>query len=266
MDKHQESEELQFAIDLARQAGQVLLQHFGTSLTRTIKTHQQDFATEADIAAEELIISAIRKKFPEDAILAEESGQHAGSSGYTWIIDPLDGTWNFAEGKEFWGVMIARAHGDKVQLAVVFNPYKNMLAFAEQGNGTFLNGRRAIIHPVAWDAIKPLLNNLPLTSSLDRARVFRERMKAQGLQISIRSAAGKALEALSSSRDLQIQVSLPPGKIWDHAPTSLLFAEAGLRVTNFEGNPYVWHRDENGFLAAVPDVHQKVLSLLKATP
>jgi myo-inositol-1(or 4)-monophosphatase len=111
---------LEFSIEAAKQAGSIVCSYRGKELTRSIKTSARDFATEADVAAENHIITAIQKQFPHDAIVAEESGSHnKKGADYTWIIDPLDGTYNFSVGSDDFGVMIARAHGSVLELAVM---------------------------------------------------------------------------------------------------------------------------------------------------
>lgn len=254
---------LQWMIGLARQAGAVLMRYRGTTLTRTVKTHVNDFATEADVAAEKLILAALQEQFPTDAVVAEESGVQAGTSDSTWIVDPLDGTWNFANGREHFGVMIARARGDQLTHAVIFNPLSDRMSYAQLNHGSYLNGDRVRLKPaITWETLRDILEELPGGEPLERAVALRESLRDRRVLARLGSAAAQGLETLGRRQDFW--VSVPPGKVWDHAPVALVLAEAGLAVTNFYGKPYIWHRDVLGFLAASPTIHDNIIAALQS--
>jgi myo-inositol-1(or 4)-monophosphatase len=135
---------LNFAIQTAREAGRVLAEKFGRAIRVTNKG-DIDLVTEADIAAERLIVERIRSYHPRHAILTEESGDvvslgDAGSE-YKWVIDPLDGTTNYAHGYPVFCVSVALEHEGRVVLGVVYDPTREELFAAERGQGATLNGR-----------------------------------------------------------------------------------------------------------------------------
>ncbi len=136
---------LNFAIQTARDAGQILADKFGRALQVSNKG-DIDLVTEADLAAERLIVERIRSYHPRHAILAEESGDVAEAGGadaeYKWIIDPLDGTTNYAHGYPIFCVSIALEHMGAVVVGVVYDPTRDELFAAERGEGATLNGRR----------------------------------------------------------------------------------------------------------------------------
>ncbi|MCH8748325.1 inositol monophosphatase [Patescibacteria group bacterium] len=252
---------LEFTKQVARGAGEVLLEYWGGELTRQIKSGPQDFATEADLAAEKLIVEQLTKEFPDDDIVAEESGKHeVGKSPYTWLVDPLDGTWNFANDVDNFGVMIARAEGDTIVLGVVLNPKKRQLAWARRGSGAYLNNAKVLIESrTNFEAVKPVLEKMPALERAEQMIWLREQLLKDGLIKTYRSASENVLVALRLNQDLHF--STRPGQVWDFAATSLLRAEAGLKVTNFWNQPWLW-RDDPGYLAAPEALHQHIFSYL----
>ena len=131
-----------FAENLARKAGELLLKKFGKSKI-VIEKGSSDFATDADLASEKLIIREIKKHFPDDGIIAEETAfENCESKTDNWIVDPLDGTKNFHFGIPFWCVSIALQREGKSVAGVVFAPISNQLFSARKGGGAKLNGKR----------------------------------------------------------------------------------------------------------------------------
>ena len=108
-------------IRISKEAGEIIRDGFGKKLTLEYKTNVTDYATNIDKASEEKIIDFIRKEFPTHNILAEESGKSDGSSDYTWVIDPLDGTMNFAHGLPIFSVSIGVMKHDEIIAGVVYD-------------------------------------------------------------------------------------------------------------------------------------------------
>ena len=133
---------LNTAIKAARKAGTVILRHADHLDRLSIETKgRNDFVSEVDRLAEAEIIQIIHNAYPDHAILAEESGEQAGSQ-YKWIIDPLDGTTNFLHGYPQYAVSIAVSHDGKLDQAVVFDPLRNEMFIASRGKGAQLNDRK----------------------------------------------------------------------------------------------------------------------------
>jgi myo-inositol-1(or 4)-monophosphatase len=134
---------LNFAIETARDAGQILLEKFG----RVIKVSKKgdiNLVTEADLASEALIIERIKSYYPKHSILAEEAGEAViigGENTWKWIIDPLDGTTNFTHGYPCFCVTIALEHEGEIVLGVTYDPTRNELFAAERGRGASLNNK-----------------------------------------------------------------------------------------------------------------------------
>src|SRR5438552_10894247 len=128
---------LNFAIETARDAGQLLLEKFGRKL-QVSKKGDINLVTEADLASESHIIERIRSYYPKHSILAEESGEavvKGGDTSWKWIIDPLDGTTNYAHGYPCFCVTIALEHDGEIVLGVTFDPTRDELFAAERGRG-----------------------------------------------------------------------------------------------------------------------------------
>lgn len=135
-------------IDLAREAGAIQRDSFRSeNLTISTKSTSVDMLTEVDLACDRLIVNRIRALFPNDTILSEEQGFAAleeEHSGFTWIIDPLDGTTNFSIGHPIFAVSIARWFGEIPEFGVVYVPMLDEMYYAERGKGAYLNGKRLI--------------------------------------------------------------------------------------------------------------------------
>jgi len=136
------SKELDVAVKAAKAAGKVLLKHFETRGGKQVAKSEFDFVTEADKAAEDVIISAIRAEFPGHSILSEEIGSIDNGSEYKWVIDPLDGTKNFGFGVPLWGVSIGLEKSGEIIAGVIFLPVTGEIFTAEKGKGAFLDGKR----------------------------------------------------------------------------------------------------------------------------
>ena len=133
----------QFIEDIVREAGERILPLFGKERAQYQKSESRsDVVTKADLLAEEILISRIEEKFPEHGIISEERGRIRAESEHVWIMDPIDGTINFATNVPLWGVMLAFTHNKKVQQSAIFMPVMNEFVYAQRGGGAFLNGER----------------------------------------------------------------------------------------------------------------------------
>ena len=149
-----------FTINLAKEAGKILMNDFGR--LKTIKKKgQNDFVTNADYESEKFIISKIQGKYPEHSILSEEKGEIKNDSDYEWYIDPLDGTTNFVHGLPMFGVSIGLAKKGESILGVIYLPFFNEMYVAEKGKGAYLNGKK--IHVSDNSDVKNSLVNMSST-------------------------------------------------------------------------------------------------------
>ncbi|MCH9643917.1 MAG: inositol monophosphatase [Gammaproteobacteria bacterium] len=134
---------LNIAIQAARNASKVILQYVDRmDMVEVQDKNTNDLVTQVDRQSEECIIEHIRKSYPDHAILAEESGQSDGKDDYCWIIDPIDGTRNFAHGVPHYAISIALKYKDRLEIGVVYDPIKQELFAASRGEGATLNDRK----------------------------------------------------------------------------------------------------------------------------
>jgi myo-inositol-1(or 4)-monophosphatase len=222
------------ALRAAQAAGRIHLKRF-QHISIANKTNFQDLVTEADREAEAAVLKLLSRTFPRHAILAEESGANAQRSEHRWIIDPLDGTTNFAHGFPHFCVSIAYERRGVLQVGVVHDAYRKETFFAQRGRGATLNGK-----PIAVTRIARLTQALVGTGfPYDQAArrefylTFWEAMipKTQGLRRT--GAAALDLAWIACGRfDAFWEFGLKP---WDVAAGALIVREAGGKATNLDG-------------------------------
>lgn len=231
---------LNFAIQTARDAGSLLAERFGRALRVTNKS-ELDLVTESDLASERLIIDRVKTYYPRHAILAEESGASSpttadAQSEWRWIIDPLDGTTNYAHGYPCFCVSIGLEHDGRMELGVIYDPLREEMFTAERGQGAALNGRRIGVSSTAELTGALLCTGFPydVRERSEFARHFANFiMNAQAVRRD--GAAALDLAYVACGRfDGFWEEGLKP---WDVAAGSLMVEEAGGRVSNYEGGP-----------------------------
>src|SRR5437016_1117178 len=229
--------ERRVAIDAARAAGQLLYTELHRPRRVAYKGTPTNLVTEMDARAEELVVGRLLAAFPDDAILAEERGAQAGRSGRRWIIDPIDGTTNYAHGLPAYAVSIALEVGGRVQLGVVYDPSHDELYVAERGGGAFCNDTRLAVSTTAALDDSLLTTGFPYDirvnpdNNLKEYAVFATRSRAVrrfgSAVIDLAWVAGGRYDGFWELR-------LGP---WDVAAGALLVEEAGGRVTALTGAP-----------------------------
>jgi myo-inositol-1(or 4)-monophosphatase len=231
---------LNFAIQTARDAGRLLAERFGRTL-RVANKGELDLVTESDLASEKLIIDRIKTYHPRHAILAEESGASEAAtsepqSEWRWIIDPLDGTTNYAHGYPCYCVSVGLEHNGRMEVGVVYDPMRDELFTAERGAGASLNGRRMQVSSTSNLSAALLCTGFPydVRERSEFARHFANFiMNAQGVRRD--GAAALDLAYVACGRfDGFWEEGLKP---WDVAAGSLLVEEAGGRVSKYDGQP-----------------------------
>jgi myo-inositol-1(or 4)-monophosphatase len=222
------SDALEFAIDLAKQTGKLLAEYFNPSGFHATEKADHTVVTEADLAADRFITDAIRKKYPQDNLLSEESShQISDPHSPTWIIDPLDGTTNFSLGLSIWGVSIARLLAGTPELGILYFPMINELYSTRRGNGAFLNGVPITTH--ALDPDQPMAFFACCSRTFRRYDIsipYKPRIMGSSAYTFCMLARGSALLGFDAAP-----------KIWDLAAAWLLVEEAGGTITAFEGSP-----------------------------
>jgi len=230
------NEALNFAVATVREAGAVLREYYRTGVTVRYKG-EIDLITEADRASEDLILRRIRSAYPDCAILSEESGASANAASALWIVDPLDGTTNFAHGLPIFSVTMALLVNDLIEVGVTYDPIYDELYTARRGQGAYLNGERLHVSTVPTLDKALLVTGFPYdrrTNPNNNIRQFTDfSLCAQGV-LRLGSAA-LDLSAVAAGRlDGYWEFKINP---WDIAAGVLLVEEAGGQVTMPDGSP-----------------------------
>jgi myo-inositol-1(or 4)-monophosphatase len=222
----------------ALEAGQLMKARFNSGFRVDNKDGVNDLVTEVDHASEKLIMEIIRNEFPDHFILSEEVGEIKMDSAYKWIIDPIDGTVNYANGIPICCVSIGIEHEGKMIMGAVFNPFIDEFFFAERGAGAFLNEQRLRVSDKNNVSHSCLVTGFPYTY-LDMTNGPLEvfgRFIRKGIPVRRLGSAAIDLCWVAAGRfDGFYEHKL---NAWDSAAGFLLVEEAGGKVTDFEGNPY----------------------------
>lgn len=255
---------LEFVSSLAREAGAVLKSYFEGELEVNSKSAQIDLVTQADLASEQLILDRIRERFPDHAILSEEAGE-SGAHDYYWVVDPLDGTVNFAHGMPHYAVSIGIRRGMETVLGVVYDPERDELFWAERGAGAYLRRRDGTERRLQVSEAKSLGESLlatgfpydratnPANNVAEFARVI---LRVQG----VRRAGSAALDlayVAAGRYDGYWEYRMKP---WDTVAGSLLVMEAGGVLSTLDGAP--WDPWEDTTVAANPTLQPILVEAL----
>jgi myo-inositol-1(or 4)-monophosphatase len=234
---------LDFAIETAREAGRVLAERFGRVSLEVSHKGDIDLVTESDLAAERLIVERISSYYPRHAILAEEAGKveaEAGAGGggaYKWIVDPLDGTTNYAHGYPCYCVSIALEREGELVLGVIHDPTRDETFAAERGAGATLNGRRIRVSEIQDLNEALLCTGYPydVRGRDNFVRNFKNFiLHAQGVRRDGSAALDLAYVACGRF-DGFWEEGLRP---WDVAAGAIIIEEAGGRVSRYDDAPY----------------------------
>jgi myo-inositol-1(or 4)-monophosphatase len=227
---------LQTAVEAARRAGEVIVERYPAGHTLTIKGYR-DIVTEADTAAEAVILELVRARFPDHAILSEEAGGDGIGDGYTWVVDPLDGTTNYAHRLPIFSVSIGVLQGGEPLVGVVHDPLRDHIFVAERGAGARLDGAPL---RVSWvERLERAAVSLDWGHSDAERRWTMDAVRQVAPRCATVRALGSAALALAYVAagwlDAYFNFMMKP---WDVAAGTLLVSEAGGRCTTLDGAPY----------------------------
>ena len=252
---------LEVAVDAARRAGGLLLGRLGSLRQIDYKGSPSNIVTEMDRQAEALIVECIGRRFPDHAILAEEGGGHSGSSTHRWIVDPLDGTTNYAHGMPFFAVSIALEIDGVVALGVVYDPNREECFTARRGQGAFLNEAPMRVSETPTLDLSLLSTGYPYDIRKVRDNNLAEHAAFMVRCRSVREMGSAAINlALVAAGRLDAFWELKLGP-WDVAAGCLMVEEAGGRATNPDGGPV--DLDSPSVVASNGKIHGEMLATLK---
>ncbi len=244
-------------LEAVRSAGEVLTRFMDTDYIISNKEGINNLVTEADHASEKAIIDVISRNFPGHHILSEECGDIVQDSEYKWIIDPIDGTVNFAHGIPICCVSIGIEREGRMVMGAIFNPFMKELYFAERGEGAMMNDRRISVSSKTTVEKACLVTGFPYTY-LDEPNgpleVF-ERFIRKGIPVRRLGSAAIDLAWVACGRfDGFYEHKL---QAWDSAAGFILVEEAGGRVSNLKGDAYSPYQP--GIVASNGLLHEQIV-------
>jgi len=260
-------EYLEFAKGLAEDAGKIMLKYFRTDSLQTNIKDDLTPVTLADTEVNSMVISRVKEKYPGHGVLGEEESINLDSK-QLWIVDPLDGTGNFAGGIPQFAFSIALVSDGAAQIAVVYDPIPKRLLQAIKDKGAYENGRKL---DISNNSLKDsLVISSWVVGGIENS-VFKDKAVhakfadsyAQRGSIDVKDfpiAYALAIVAADSLDGVVSSIKTP----WDVAAGSLIAEEAGAKVTDLFGNAVkAWDKDANGILAASPKLHAQLLEIIK---
>ena len=259
----------QTLIRALQESGKLVMKEFGGIQTFQLKEYNASIVTKVDLASENLIVDIISAAFPDHNIVAEETGFKDQHSNYTWIIDPIDGTSNFAVGLPWFAILICLMKDYEPIIAGAYLPFYNKLYYAEKGRGAFCNEEKI----QASTETKPgnVLISYSLDFSNDEEKLDREMKYMREIVKHSRN-----LRATNSAVDLCYTAEGRLGaclnqtcKIWDIAAPYLIAKESGAIATDFYSKPLNFHFDSSSymrnfdFLIANPQIHKLLMGIIR---
>lgn len=260
--KNMEDQFLKVAKQAALEAGKVIKRYSGRDEQKNIKHEDPtDYATEADIEAEKVIVNILSANFPDHNIIAEEQTRIKKESKYTWLIDPLDGSISFGSGIPYFSVSIGLLKESKPILGVIYIVSFDKLYWAQERRGAYLNGKT-----IQVSKKKGLTESV---GSLDFGHNKKRQYKLDlyvnklitklGYIYSFGSAVASSGMVAEGSLDLYVNYAYP----WDFAAGAVIVREAGGKVTGFDGNEPQWDKERLNIVASNGLIHGAILEALK---
>jgi myo-inositol-1(or 4)-monophosphatase len=274
------SHDLQYATELARSAGKIVLDHFG-QVERLTKTHaaaSAEAVTEADRASQRHIVAGLRRRFPTDGVVGEESD--TGDSitfecpdpmGRVWVIDPIDGTNNFVSGFPNFAVCIGMLDRGEPAIGVVYDATRDAMYASARGEGAWLDNKRLRVPQTPMTDSALLMLTANLLDKQGRLPQYATRWLSQ-TNWKVRIIGSAALEAVQVAAGIAHGALTVNGKLWDCAAPAALVLEAGGLFTDPQGNrifPFDLRNYAGAkvpFLAAGPAAHAQLLREMRDHP
>jgi len=254
------SEFLSFSIKIAKEAGRIQMSYFGNISSLEKKSTNIDLVTNADVESENYIIKSIQKQFPTHSIISEENGSISKKKEYTWVIDPLDGTTNFAHNLPIFSVSIGLIKNKEIICGVVYNPAADKCFYAEKKKGAYLNDKKIYISSSTTLSDSLLVTGFPYLHDCRYDKSFELFKNFYDKTRGIRRLGAASLDLcfVAMGRfDGYYEYGLKP---WDICAGSLILSESGGKVTdwNNEALPLSGER----ILATNSLIHNEMISEL----
>lgn len=242
-------------------AGEIIRESFGKNFQIEYKTNEKNLVTEVDKKSEQAIMDFISKKYPTHNILTEESGEYKKDSEYLWVIDPIDGTTNFAHSLPIFAVSIGVMKKNEIVAGVVYDVMQNIFYSTEKGSGAFANDKKIKVSNNDKIGLGVLVTGFPYNVADNPDKAF-ERFESLTKQArAVRRLGSAAIDFCYVARgvfDGFWEVSLQP---WDICAGKLIVEESGGLVTDFNGKEINIFSQQ--ILASNKKIHQQLIGGLK---
>ena len=250
----------QIAIDSVRRAGKIIMDNLDkeNDLHYKDKRNKRDYTTKIDLMSEELIVSSIKKSFPDHGIISEEMGMRNENSEFVWVLDPIDGTLNYSKALPIFSIGLCLLQNQKPIIGLNYDPLNNNLYFAAKGEGATLNDKKILVS-----------NCDQLDQAMIISHMSSKKEKRQWLIENLDDICDKVLQIrfLGSAHNSQSFVATGQAEAffeistfsWDIFPCLLIIEEAGGKVTDLKGGPITL--DSTSILATNGKVHNEMLEI-----
>lgn len=253
---------LKVAKEAALEAGKVIVSYAGKVHQKNIKNGDaSDFATEADTASEKIITKIIQHNFPDHNIVGEEDGKIDNGSEYTWVIDPIDGTFSFEIGYPSYGVSIGLLKNNEPIIGVIYQVATQELYSAEKNKGAYVNDQKISVS--SREKIEEAAVVLDTGHIQKRSTKFDLYIKPLLFKVGYPYSVGSAVGCLALIGKGVFDGVVNQAWVWDFAAGTVIIREAGGKVTDFEGNEPDWSKDRLNIIASNGLLHDKILEILK---
>ena len=251
---------LQLALSASQESADILIKKYHKFNRNDVRLKSRhEILTENDLLSEKIIITKIKKNFPEHSIFSEEKGQDNKKSDYLWLIDPIDGTTNFSIHNPFWAISIALAYKNKIIMGVVNAPILKERFTAVKNQGAYLNNKKIKASNIKSGKIINAFCHGNKIKDIKRAIKYYQKQKLNHLDCRQLGSASLELCYVASGR---IESIIIPGvNAYDVAGGALILREAGGKITDFLGNK--WHLNSLDICATNKKIHPLILKNLK---
>jgi len=254
------SAEMDLAQRAARRAGEAILSFWREAQSFEYKADDKGLVTRADRSAEHAILELLQRDSPHP-VVSEESAPRKRPDALCWVVDPLDGTSNFARRLPFFSTTLALVEGAQIHIAVTYDPLRDLLYRARRGGGAFLGDERLVVSGIRDGRAGILFLNHGYGAS-DRSRFARLTRLLSGVY-DIRKLGSTALELCHIAAGSAEAFLCSGDELWDFAAGLLLVSEAGGRVSDWHGRP--WDQDTSRLFVSNGRVHEDILDRLRGT-
>jgi len=247
-------------IEIAKEAGQIVREGFGKTVDIEFKTNESNLVTHIDKASEKRIIDYVKKEFPTHGILAEESGESKNTSEYIWVIDPLDGTTNFAHGFPIFSVSIGVQKKGLTLAGVVYDVMRDVVYSAESAGGAYANDKRINVSSNNKLQRALLVTGFPYNIAANPENAFERFIALTKASRGMRRLGSAAIDfcyVANGVFDGFWEVDLHP---WDICAGKLILEEAGGIVTDFNGEPI--NIFSNKIMATNKHIHNQMVEVI----